>query len=56
MYPLLFVEVQQRHFFFKLIANNIFIAQSAGALEYIDCFPAEEVTPPHNECPVCDSK
>ena len=32
-----------------------FFAQSAGAVEYTDCFTAG-VYPPHNECPVYDTK
>ena len=31
------------------------VAQSAGAVEYTDCFPAERLDP-HNECPGYDTK
>ena len=33
----------------------MFIAQSAGAEEYVDCFSADGKTPA-NECPVYDAK
>ena len=32
------------------------IAQSPGAVEYTDCFSAEEVNPHPNECPGYDNK
>ena len=32
------------------------IAQSAGAVEYTDCFSAEGWDPPTNECPGYDTK
>ncbi len=34
----------------------LYIAQSAGAVEYTDCFSAEGKTPPPNGCPVYDTK
>ena len=35
---------------------NTFLAQSAGAVEYPDCFSAEGVRPTPNECPGYDTK
>ena len=35
---------------------EILIAQSAGAVEYTDCFSAEGMTPTPNECPRYDTK
>ena len=32
------------------------VAQSAGAVEYTDCFSAEGSDPTPNECPVYDTK
>ena len=32
------------------------ISQLSGAVEYTDCFSAEELRPPHNECPAYDTK
>ena len=37
--------------------TTLSVAQSAGAVEYIDCFSAEEWHPPtHKECPRYDTK
>ena len=35
---------------------KIQLAQSAGAVEYTDCFSAEGVRPPPKECPRYDTK
>ena len=40
----------------KMYLEIIYIAQSAGAVEYTDCFSAEGEDPPPNECPGYDSK
>ena len=34
-----------------LINRSIILAQSVGTVEYTDCFSAEGVRPPPNECP-----
>ena len=39
----------------KLSLNSIYIAQSAGAVEYTNYISAEGYTPPH-ECPRYDAK
>ena len=37
-------------YYYKLLVNTIYrLAQSAGAVEYTDCFSAEVYSP--NECP-----
>ena len=38
-----------------MINSKFLLAQSAGAVEYTDCFSAEGVRPPH-ECPGHDTK
>ena len=40
---------------YKQISLEVTIAQSAGAVEYTDCFSAEGLDPP-NECPGYDTK
>ena len=41
--------------FLKILYKNE-IAQSDGPVEYTDCFSAEGVRPPPNECPGYDTK
>ena len=40
--------------FKKIISTQLYFAQSAGAIEYSNCFSADRYHP-HNECPKYDS-
>ena len=42
--------------FERVFALTQYFAQSAGAIEYTDCFSAEGVRSPPNECPGYDTK
>ena len=50
-------EGEVDHITSKPMVREISLAQSAGAVEYTDCFSAEgEDLPPPNECPGYDTK
>ena len=43
-------------FHFNILILPLYIAQSAGGVEYTDCTSTEGVRPHHNECPGYDTK
>ena len=47
---------EPRPFIGHIFGSGSWIARSTGAVEYTDCFSAEEVRPPPYECPAYDNK